>query len=788
MSTETSRTAAAASSLLEKLEQCLESAAQHQHGVEDAPTAVLWTDGEAQWQPLLHALRRRMPQLLTLGAFDSAIRQGPAIWIRAVLAGELTEPSIPKATTPIIYLPGVSRHELRAGEECPVLLQPLVELQFSGTVWTQRNGKDWTVEAFLMSEEGLGLDLSRDARTRQSLMAALARLAETPVSFLVGKRLDADHFDRLMVGDQPRDLLTWMSDPPTAKSGWEPGRWQAFRSQCKRDYGFDPETDGELVAGERMGLRKEKSWRALWERYCESPGLYPGIPDLLTRSKPSGLLVFDGDAWPDENEKAESALRATLMGLGSVSADVARKRVLAAETEHAPRRQWVWARLGRSPLAKALEPLATLARGTSSQLGGESPQEMASTYAETGHRVDLAVLDALASVRSATDERAVQEAVRAMYLPWADASAKLLQGLLTRQPIEVNPADNLVEATPGGCLVFVDGLRFDLATRLAAQCEQRGLLLVTSGYRWSALPSVTATGKPAVSPIAGSLTGGELPEDFSPSLREDGAALTIDRFRRTLAQLGYQVLGTDDPVGPRDPKDRAWCEFGQIDERGHDLGIDLVRQLPDELDRIVERIAALLDAGWRSVRVVTDHGWLLAPGGLPKHELPSYLVASRWSRCAAIKGASKVSVPRFGWSWNRQSEFATAPGIACFSAGHDYAHGGVSLQECLIPDLVIQARRDKPVSQVRITRVQWQRLRCKVETEHGSPAFTGDIRTKPSDAASSIAASARTLGADGRVDLLVQDPDQEGASAVVVIFDESGRVVAKEPTIVGGDK
>ncbi len=75
MSTATTRTSAEASSLLEKLEQCLALAAQHQHGVEDAPTAVLWTDGESQWQALLPVLRRRVPQLLTLGSFDPAIRQ-----------------------------------------------------------------------------------------------------------------------------------------------------------------------------------------------------------------------------------------------------------------------------------------------------------------------------------------------------------------------------------------------------------------------------------------------------------------------------------------------------------------------------------------------------------------------------------------------------------------------------------------------------------------------------------------------------------------------------------------
>ncbi len=40
---------------------------------------------------------------------------------------------------------------------------------------------------------------------------------------------------------------------------------------------------------------------------------------------------------------------------------------------------------------------------------------------------------------------------------------------------------------------------------------------------------------------------------------------------------------------------------------------------------LLERIEALLGAGWREVRVVTDHGWLWLPGGLPKVDLPKYL-------------------------------------------------------------------------------------------------------------------------------------------------------------------
>ena len=44
-------------------------------------------------------------------------------------------------------------------------------------------------------------------------MRALPVLATEPIGPLRGRRLDADDFDRLSVGDPVRDLLGWMSEP-----------------------------------------------------------------------------------------------------------------------------------------------------------------------------------------------------------------------------------------------------------------------------------------------------------------------------------------------------------------------------------------------------------------------------------------------------------------------------------------------------------------------------------------------------------------------------------------------
>ena len=773
--------------LLAAVEASLLAATRHHAGVEAPPAAVLWTDADGQWQPVVKKLQERLPQLVAHGAYDAAKRTGPAVWLKCIV-GRTIDLGLGKDVVPIVYLPNISRQTLRAAADCPPLLQPLVELQYRGVVWTQRNGKDWTVEAFLISDDGLGLDVFRDDATRNSLHSALPVLAETPVVQLEGKRLEAEDFDKLMVGDQPRDLLEWMNDPKGAREGWGEGKWHAFRSRCKKDYGFDPDADGAVGAAEKLGLRKETAWQQLWVRFAEAPVLYKALPDLLTRAKPTELL-FNPESWPDENDKAELRLRAALLELASVDGPTARDRVRELESEHGKRRGWVWARMERSPMALALEHLSVLADKTAKSLNGASLEDVAKNYEGGGYEADLTLLHALAEGKSNQDRAAIQAAARAIYLPWLRAAAELFQQLAAKTPFGGMGQQPLIEANVGECLLFADGLRYDLGQELRALCEERGLR-VALGRRWAGTPTVTATAKPAVSPVAGLLQGGvTLPDNFTPSIKRQGAAahesgqeLTTARFRNLLEDAGYQYLSTGETG---DVNGKGWTEAAQIDRRGHDLQLGLAGQLAEELDGLVERITELLDAGWRTVRVVTDHGWLLVPGGLPKTELPGYLVESRWARCAAIRGQSKVSVPKVGWFWNASAEAAVAPDITAFVAGMCYAHGGLSVQECLIPMLTIQPAKDAVPAAARIKSVEWQRLRCRVTLEAPLAGVTVDIRTKANAADTSLTTAPKTTDASGQVSLIVPDDDQAGAAAVVVLLDVLGNVLSKVATTIG---
>lgn len=770
--------------VLEALAHSLAKASVYNRGVMVGPAAILWTDEGRQWEGLIPLLRELLPSLVQLGPYDPAARSGPGIWLRCLLAGELEAEGWSGEPVPILYLPGVSRQMLRAVESCPRHLQPLAELQYRGVLWSQQNARDWTVLAFLKSKEGLGLDVAQDKATLDALQRALLMLADTSVDSLRGRRLDATSFDQLLSSDPARDLLRWMSDSNATRAGWTAAHWEAFRSICQNSFGFDPHSDGAITAAERMA-GGDGPWKDLWARFAEAPRGLPGIPTLLEQAHPAQRVIFDDEraVWPRCCRQSEDQLRSALGDLVALAPSGAAKEIRRLEDEHGARRSWVWANLGMAPLAVAMEHLSVLATVCGTALGGTSPDEMANLYLQGAWRADEAALQALASVERAEDLGAVKAALQAVYRPWLGDAADRLQELARKhgypgaQPAALVP----VKAALGECLFFADGLRFDVGERLHGYLERRGLR-IDRDVRWAAMPSVTPTCKPAVSPVTESITGLAFNEDFQPSEAAGQKPLTIDRFRKLLGAAGYQVL-RDGELG--ESSSRAWTEHGELDHMGHEQGWKLARRIDEQVREMAERIEALLAAGWKSVKVVTDHGWLLLPGGLPKVELPKFLADTRWGRCAVLKTSAKSDdLLVVDWRWSNTVRIALAPGIGAFKAGIEYTHGGLSLQECLTPILIV-TRGDVEDAAV-IEGVTWRGLRCRVTVAGTTTDMQVDIRTKPADAASSVAHAARSIDDEGRASLVVPDDTLQGTAAYAVVVNPNGAVVAKVPTCIGG--
>ncbi len=558
---------------LARLVQQLQAAAGYNPDDVAPPAVVLWPDKAQEWTPLLTGLRAVLPQLFTLGAYAPVERTGPAIWLKCAVAGTLEGVGAPAGTVPILYLPGVSLKDLRAVEECPRALQPLAELQYRGRVWAQVNGRDWTVLAFLTADDALGLDVARDAATAEALRRALPKLVHQPVAELAGQRLDADELDRIVTGTDPvRDLLRWIDAPPAFEAAQEPGAWAAFRNVCKKNFGLDPAQDGRLGAAERLGQR-DGPWQKVWDRFAEAPQNWPNVPDALRQGRPKENGDLFGDAargsWPQDNEQGEQELRASLLALAHAAPAEAGARVVALEQTHGERRGWVWGALGHAPLAGALRYLHALATAVASPVAGTTRDAMAEAYRAGAWRADAAVLDALAAARAHDDAQAVRVAVRALYLPWLAQASERLQAFVQHAPLPSHGgAGPAVDVTEGTVLLFVDGLRYDVAERLREGMSARGWG-VQAGWRWSALPSVTPTAKPAVSPVADLLTGDSMAQEFCPNAGTSGKALTVHSFRTLLATAHVPYIGAEETGNP---STRAWTELGDLDSYGHDQG------------------------------------------------------------------------------------------------------------------------------------------------------------------------------------------------------------------------
>lgn len=753
---------------LDALIAAVHDAAAYNAAAEAPPEVVVWCDANREFLPLLPLLRERLPELLTYGEFDPAARSGPAVWLRAATARAISSVVWPEDTVPIIYLPGVGRETLKGAEECPQPLQPLVWFTVAGNLFGHVNGKDWTLRGFLAADRGaLKLNIVDDAATRVALAHAAVRFCTRPVEELRNKRWDADALNVLLAPDLAADMLDWMNGIFTEQV--DSGRFAAFANIADKDLKFDPRKLSRQDAAKRLAQHKGK-WNGVWNRFASSTG-YEGVVQLLAAEEPSDLLA-DKAPFPKVNAQEEKSLRESLTKLKDMSRADAATRIQALEAAHAWRRDTIWARRGDAPLGYALAHLAVIAEAKS--LPVHDGNALAEAYTAHGAAVDRAAMRALAAAPRELDRIAVTAALRVIYLPWLEDGACALQELIRVGKVKL--ATPIKTKTAAITVLFVDGLRMDLGEELARILSEEGLS-VKLQWCWSGFPTVTATCKPLVSPVANRMSGLASATDVLP-VTPDGKSATKPVLFKLMESEGWE---TDNALLPHG---NLWAETGRFDEEGHALGARLAERLVAGVRDTADHVLQLVRAG-RTVRVVTDHGWLLMPGGLPHAALDVGLVEpqGKRSRCAMVKPKAQTTYLQIPWSWNGDVFVATATGARSFYASQEYAHGGVSPQECVLPVIEITGGAEKP--DVSIAQARWEGLRLRIEVSGGTDLHV-DLRLGAETIGMSLIKGGRVLDETGRTSVLVSD-EHEGASACLVVLDEDGRILAHRTLTIGGE-
>jgi hypothetical protein len=375
--------------------------------------------------------------------------------------------------------------------------------------------------------------------------------------------------------------------------------------------------------------------------------------------------------------------------------------------------------------------VANLGRGAAAEqkalTGSTDAAGLAARYAEKSWRIDLSFLEVSAACRDHASMAPARRLAQRVYANYLDAVNQRFSDLVEAEgswPLvgfrSIRGEAEEIWSRPTKsrerrAVIIVDALRLDLARQLEARLgpssELRPVL--------STLPSTTPFGMTALLPLQDSQIGVATGTKTVQLFDEAQEPLQERAGRKEL--LSKLVEGRGDAIaflevesvlqGDVLPPTRYVVAFTYaLDDRGHTKADaaslpEIASQLPERLARVIER---LHEAGIARVDVVTDHGFLwLDPedvDALGTPSVPTAQVSKKTPRYAILaEGAIAPELMHLPLPFDPDIVLGFPRGIRTLSKATWYLHGGVSLQETVIPHLISRARDQQPRLRVAVT-------------------------------------------------------------------------------------
>ncbi|MFO0590903.1 MAG: PglZ domain-containing protein [Polyangiaceae bacterium] len=271
----------------------------------------------------------------------------------------------------------------------------------------------------------------------------------------------------------------------------------------------------------------------------------------------------------------------------------------------------------------------------------------------------------------------------------------------------------LVEAGGRVAYFLVDALRFEMGRDLGQMLEKLGSVRVDAAS--SVVPATTPFGMAALLPGAEAGLGCVIDRgELVPSLGGKRTAGVDDRTARFRERFGdrFVDLRLDDLLEASDAELRRRLgkatllviRSEDIDNVGERLNAPVARRLLSSiLDDLLAVTQRLVRAGVLRLVFAADHGFMMlreVPAGdkvtEPAGEWVLRKRRSRVGTAAAVSAEGVRILPATALGLNGPvKDVALATGFRVFTEGATYFHEGVSLQECVVPVVTLEA---KPVA------------------------------------------------------------------------------------------
>ncbi len=275
-------------------------------------------------------------------------------------------------------------------------------------------------------------------------------------------------------------------------------------------------------------------------------------------------------------------------------------------------------------------------------------------------------------------------------------------------PRQENFFNDYLDASTKKVVIVVDALRYEVAAELMESLAKEKHIASLSAMK-AVLPTETKFGKLALLPHYDlKLQGADMLVDGKALTTVDSRTTHVDSFRDGALCINYEDVMNGNALAIRDIFKRplVYIYYNTIDEVSHN-------QSPFEVisacERAIEQLTALvsrLHATWNvtNVYVTADHGFIyndMQFEDKDKHSITDGCIEKKTryyltNNNVSVEGISKYPIEQVSSIKNDIATYVAVPdGTNRLAApgGYNFAHGGATLQEMIIP--LIQSYRKK---------------------------------------------------------------------------------------------
>ena len=257
-------------------------------------------------------------------------------------------------------------------------------------------------------------------------------------------------------------------------------------------------------------------------------------------------------------------------------------------------------------------------------------------------------------------------------------------------------------------IFWIDALRYDLALSLESTLARRHKTKIESVC--GQLPGITSIGMAALLPGASSsfelIRDGESVIPVVAGRRIDSAKARAEALAAHIGIERVRVLDLEDAATGKlgsnpDAIEVLAVKTTDIDSLGENNPDYFLKLIPEILRKIELAVNRLADAGFHHAVLATDHGfcWMVEVGAGGAIKKPAGDWAISKDRCLLGTGApdgQSVAVESRAAGIRSDLPLYVCPaGLATYTAGITYFHGGLSLQENLLPVIQVDLKAAK---------------------------------------------------------------------------------------------